>query len=246
MYWLTFIKDNFMKMIFRPDQTRIHKQDTWKKSAYAFVPYKSHFGELCGFAEDIVAPGQGFGMHPHQNMEISTILISGAQVHKDNTGSGGIIDVNCVQTMSAGTGIMHSEFNASAVESFHSFQIWVYPKKENVKPRHEKFGYRPQDKHNRILLAISPDGRDGTASINQDAFFSVLKLEQGIAVQYIMNDKANGVYIHCATGSISIEKHELAAGDALGIYEADHILMKATSDADIIFVEVPMKRGTNM
>ena len=123
-----------MKFLHRPSQDRWHKQDEWKKSAYAFVPYKTNFGELCGFADDVVAAGKGFGMHPHQNMEISTIVVDGEQAHRDDTGSEGIIDRNCVQTMSAGTGIMHSEYNRSETASFHSFQIWVYPKTLNVTP----------------------------------------------------------------------------------------------------------------
>jgi len=232
-----------MKTVLRNSQDRIHKQDAWKKSAYAFVPYQTHFGELCGFADDVVEPGQGFGMHPHQNMEISTIVISGAQAHKDNTGSEGVITENCVQTMSAGTGIMHSEFNASDTASFHSFQIWVYPKKENVKPRHEKFSYQAEDKLNKVLLTLSPDGRNGTAFINQDAFFSVSKLETGNSLSYKMNLKNNGVYIHCASGSISIDDNKLEAGDAIGVYETDLFSIHSIEDAELIFVEVPMVRG---
>lgn len=232
-----------MKSILRNSKDRIHKRDPWKKSAYAFVPYQTHFGELCGFADDVVEAGQGFGMHPHQNMEISTIVIAGSQAHKDNTGSEGIINQNCVQTMSAGTGIMHSEFNASQTESFHSFQIWVYPKTENVKPRHEKFSYQPQDKLNQVLLALSPDGRKGTAVINQDAFFSVSKLENGNSVTYKMNLKNNGVYVHCATGSTEINNNKLDAGDAIGIYETDQFSITSLEDAELVFVEVPMKKG---
>jgi redox-sensitive bicupin YhaK (pirin superfamily) len=232
-----------MKSLLRKSVDRIHKQDTWKKSAYAFVPYQTNFGELCGFADDVVQPGQGFGMHPHQNMEISTIVISGSQAHKDNTGSEGIIRENCVQTMSAGTGIMHSEYNASTTESFHSFQIWVYPKVQNVKPRHEKFEFQKEDKLNNVLLTLSPDGRNGTARINQDAFFSVLKLSKENSVSYKMNLKANGVYVHCATGSIKIEGNKLEAGDAIGIYETDDFSIMCNEDAELIFVEVPMHRG---
>jgi redox-sensitive bicupin YhaK (pirin superfamily) len=114
-----------LKFLHIPNKARWHKQDSWKKSAYAFVPNQTHFGELTGFADDIVNAGEGFGMHPHQNIEISTIVVTGSQVHKDNTGSEGIIDQNSIQTMSAGTGIMHSEFNISKSESFHSYQIWV-------------------------------------------------------------------------------------------------------------------------
>jgi len=232
-----------MKLFLRKGNDRIHKKDTWKESWYAFVPFQTHFGELCGFADDIVAPDQGFGMHPHQNMEISTIVISGAQTHKDNTGSQGTVDQNCVQTMSAGSGIMHSEYNASQTESFHSFQIWVYPKTKNVTPRHEKYSYTPESKINKILLALSPDGRNGTALINQDAFFSVCYLESAKSINYVMHLEGNGVYIHCATGAIRIENHDLKNGDALGVYDTSSILISASKDSEIIFVEVPMHRG---
>jgi quercetin 2,3-dioxygenase len=229
-----------MKFLHRLDKDRMHKQDAMKKSAYAFVPYQTHFGELCGFADDVVNPGQGFGMHPHQNMEISTIVIDGAQAHRDNTGSEGTIDRNAVQTMSAGTGIMHSEYNASATDTFHSFQIWVYPKVMNVLPRHEKFSYQLEDKKNKVLLALSPDKRNGTAFINQDAFFSVAALEPGRAVNYPMNLMGNGVYIHCAKGSVTIGDYTLQAGDGLGVYETEEIKIAATELAELIFVEVPM------
>ncbi len=232
-----------MKYLIRKNNDRIHKRDSWKRSAYAFVPYQTNFGELCGFADDVVEAGQGFGMHPHKNMEISTIVISGAQAHKDNTGSEGIVDPNCVQTMSAGTGILHSEFNASATEAFHSFQIWVYPKVENVQPRHAKFNYQREDKLNKVLLALSPDGRQGTEMINQDAFFSVSKLEKGQAITYRMNQEHNGVYLHCATGSIETEKIELESGDAIGVYDTSTFSVIAHEDAELFFVEVPMNRG---
>ena len=235
-----------MKVILRSSNDRIHRQDAWKKSAYSFVPYQTNFGELCGFADDVVEAGQGFGMHPHQNMEISTIVISGSQAHKDNTGSEGVIDENCIQTMSAGTGIVHSEFNASETESFHSFQIWVYPKLENVKPRHGKFTYQPEDKLNNILLAISPDGRNGTAVISQDAFFSVSRLEKGNSIEYIVNLKDNGVYIHCANGSVEIDSKLLNAGDAIGVYETNAFSINSITDSELIFVEIPMHRGIKL
>lgn len=235
-----------MKTILKSGASRMHKKDTWKESWYAFVPYQTNFGELCGFADDIVEAGQGFGMHPHQNMEISTILISGSQAHKDNTGSEGIINENSVQTMSAGTGIMHSEFNASQSESFHSYQIWVYPKFQNVKPRHEKFSYKTEDKQNKILLTLSPDGRGGTALINQDAFFSVSKIDKNSSVKYKMNLHENGVYIHCAKGEVEIEGNILGARDAIGVYETEIIEIKCNETAELIFVEVPMIKGIKL
>jgi quercetin 2,3-dioxygenase len=235
-----------MKILLRPSASRWHKEDAWKKSAYAFAPNQTHFGELCGFADDIVAAGQGFGMHPHQNMEISTILMAGAQKHRDNTGGEGYLDALSLQTMSAGTGIMHSEFNASETESFHSYQIWVYPKKSNVAPRYGHFVFAPAQKLNQVLLGISPDGRDGTAVINQDAFFSLSNLETGHKLAYKMNMKDNGVYIHCAAGSVEIAGHQLHAGDAIGIYESDVFQIQATQTAELVFVEVPMQRGINV
>lgn len=235
-----------MKFLFRPDKDRWHKQDAMKKSAYAFVPYQTHFGELCGFADDVVFGGQGFDMHPHENMEISTIVMEGVQAHRDDTGSKGIVDANTVQTMSAGTGIMHSEFNASSTDPFHSFQIWVYPKELSVTPRHETFSFQPPDKKNKILLALSPDKRNGTAFINQDAFFSISALDQNITIDYPMNLHGNGVYIHCAKGSIKINDFIVTAGDALGVYDTETIQVSALQDAELIFVEVPMQRGVKV
>ena len=235
-----------MKFLHRPNESRWHKQDAWKKSAYAFVPNQTHFGELTGFADDFVHAGEGFGMHPHQNMEISTIVVSGSQAHKDNTGSEGLVDVNCIQTMSAGVGIVHSEFNTSKTEPFHSYQIWIYPKEKNIKPRHETFEYEPADKMNKILLALSPDRRNNSALINQEAFVSVSQIEKNITLEYMMNLSGNGVYIHCVSGNIIIDNYILNEGDALGIYETETIKIKASEEAELIFVEVPMTRGVKI
>lgn len=235
-----------MKTLFRPNASRWHKEDAWKKSAYAFVPNQTHFGELCGFADDVVAAGQGFGMHPHQNMEISTILMAGAQKHRDNTGGDGYLDAQSMQTMSAGTGIMHSEFNASETEPFHSYQIWVYPKELGVAPRYGHFAFVPAQKRNQILLGISPDGRDGTAQINQDAFFSLSSLDAGQVLDYRMHLPGNGVYVHCAAGAVEIAGHQLLAGDAIGVYETESFPIKAAETAELVFVEVPMQRGVKV
>ena len=235
-----------MKFLYRLNKDRWHKQDAMKISAYAFVPYQTHFDELCGFADDIVFGGKGFGMHPHENMEISTIVLEGVQSHQDDTGSKGLIDATTIQTMSAGTGIRHSEYNASATEAFHSYQIWVYPKKLNVTPRHEKFTFQPSDKKNKILLALSPDRRNGSALINQDAFFSVAALDQNHSIDYELNLPENGVYIHCASGSVKINDFTLLPGDALGVYETEGIRMEALENTELIFVEVPMHRGVKI
>lgn len=233
-------------MILKPGATRMHRRDAWKESWYAFVPYQTHFGELCGFADDIVEGGHGFDVHPHRNMEISTIVLSGSQAHKDDTGRSGILGPNAVQTMSAGTGIMHSEFNASESDSFQSYQIWVYPKQKDVAPRYDSFSYRAEDKLNKILLTISPDGRGGTAKINQDAFFSSSLLEKNTSVEYCMHLPGNGVYIHCAKGSIRINDTVLNESDAAGIYECDSFVIHCEEKAEVVCVEVPMHRGISI
>lgn len=235
-----------MQFILRRSADRMHKTDAWKKSAYAFVPYQTYFGELCGFADDWVNAAQGFGMHPHQNMEITTILMQGKQAHKDNTGSQGVIDNLTIQTMSAGTGIMHSEFNASDSDAFHSYQIWVYPKIQNVAPRYGSFKFTPEDKLNTVLLALSPDGRNGTALINQDAFFSVLTLEAGQTISYNINMPGSGVYIHNGGGQVVIANNTLAEGDAIGCYDTEEVSITALQTAELVFVEVPMQRGIKL
>jgi quercetin 2,3-dioxygenase len=235
-----------MKFLERKSQARWHKEDRWKKSAYAFVPYQTHFGELCGFADDVVYAGQGFGMHPHKDMEISTVMLSGAQVHKDTTGSERTIGANGVQTMSAGMGILHSEYNASQTEPFQSFQIWIYPREKGTTPRHEHFAYEPVQKRNQILLALSPDRRRGSTLIGQDAFFSLSSLEAKAVVSYQINLTGNGVYLHCAKGEVEVERHHLQPGDALGVYEAEAFQVRALQDAELIFVEVPMIRGIQL
>ncbi len=235
-----------MKTLHRPNAARIHRADAWKVSAYAFVPYETHFGELCGFADDVVAPGHGFGMHPHRDMEISTIMIRGAQRHQDTTGAKHLLGMNTVQTMSAGRGIEHSEVNASETEPFHSFQVWVYPKSRGGPARHETFQYRPADKHNKFLIALSPDRRDGSALIEQDAFVSVGVFDTGENPRYAMHIGGNGVYVHCASGAVDIAGHRLGPGDAIGIWETDDAEFEVIQAAELVAVEVPMARGVRV
>ncbi len=229
-----------MNHLIKTNADRTHWEDSWKQSWYAFYPYQTYFGKLTGFSEDIVAGGRGFGMHPHQNMEIVTIPVAGAQTHRDSTGNVRTLDARSVQLMSAGTGLEHAEMNASAMEPFRSFQIWVMPEKENVAPRYESFSYQPADKQNRILTVISPDGRDNSLTINQRAFFSLSHLTPGAALPYVINQPGNGVYIHVVTGSITADGHILHAGDAIGIWDSPQVALTATVDSDLIFVETPV------
>jgi redox-sensitive bicupin YhaK (pirin superfamily) len=232
-----------MKTLHRPDADRIHRTDAWKSSAYSFVPYQTNFGEMCGLADDLVAPAKGFAIHPHRDMEISTIIVRGAQRHRDTTGATRVLGPNEVQTMSAGAGIAHSEENASETEPFRSFQLWVYPKANGGPPRHETFRYDPEAKRNRFLLALSPDRREGSALIGQDAFVSVATIEAQAASTYAMRAKHNGAYVHCIEGEVSIAGHRLGPGDAIGLWETDSFDVLAAQRAELLVVEVSMQRG---
>ncbi|MBD0259523.1 MAG: pirin family protein [Cytophagales bacterium] len=233
-----------MQTFHKRNADRLHRQDAWKKSWYAFFPHQTYFGKLTGFSEDIVDGGQGFGMHPHQDMEIVTIPLYGAQRHQDSTGSSHVIDAGSVQVMSAGRGIHHSEVNASPAEPFRSFQIWVMPREKGLVPRHEVFRFTPGDKRNRVLTVLSPDRREGSALIHQNAFFSLSHLEAGHELAYALHAPGNGVYVHVAngevTGEVTAGTQRLTAGDALALWETERISLKAGADADLIFVEVPV------
>lgn len=232
-----------MRFLLRPSASRLHRNDGWKKSWYTFVPGQTHFGELTGFADDIVAGGGGFPLHPHRDMEISTIVTQGAQLHEDSTGGRQLVDAHTVQTMSAGTGIRHAEMNASPTEPFRSYQIWMYPKSEGSKPRYGSFTFTPEQKRNIFLLALSPDERAGSARIGQDAFFSLSAMEAGIELPYAMHLSGNGVYIHCAEGRVVVEGQVLNAGDAIGVYDTASVAIRAEAASELILVETPMHRG---
>jgi quercetin 2,3-dioxygenase len=235
-----------MRFLLRPSTSRLHRDDGWKKSWYAFVPGQTHFGELTGFADDIVAGGGGFPLHPHRDMEISTIVTQGAQVHEDSTGGRQLVDAHTVQTMSAGTGIRHAEVNASPTEAFRSYQIWMYPKQAGAAPRYGSFTFTPEHKRNTFLLALSPDERGGSTRIGQDAFFSLSALDAGMERSYAMHLPGNGVYIHCAEGRVVVEGQVLNAGDALGVYDTASVAIRAEYASELILVETPMHRGIHV
>lgn len=235
-----------MRFLLRPSASRLHRNDGWKKSWYAFVPGQTHFGELTGFADDIVAGGGGFPLHPHRDMEISTIVLSGAQLHEDSTGGRQLVDAHTVQTMSAGTGIRHAEMNASPTEPFRSYQIWMYPKVEGSAPRYGSFTFTPEQKRNTFLLALSPDERGGSARIGQEAFFSLSAMEAGMRLTYTLHVPGRGVYIHCAEGRVQVEGHVLNAGDAIGVYDTASVAIGAEIASELILVETPMHRGIHV
>lgn len=203
-------------------------------------PEKVHFGMLRVLNDDIIAGGTGFPTHPHDNMEIVTIPFTGALQHKDSTGGAGIIKAGDVQIMSAGSGVRHSEANASQTEAVNLFQLWVFPKKRNIAPRYDQKTYDIKDRINKWQIVVSPNEADKALWINQDSIFALTKLEVGKSLEYKNSFPGNGVYLVVINGSVTVNNTLLNKRDAAGISETDNFTMTATEDAELLAVEVPM------
>ena len=203
-------------------------------------PEKVHFGLLRVLNDDTIAAGAGFPPHPHDNMEIVTIPLSGALQHKDNTGGAGVIKAGDVQIMSAGTGVQHSEFNASKTEEATLFQVWIFPKERNIKPRYDQRSFDINERINKWQIVVSPNDDDNALWINQEARFSLTKLEAGKSLSYKNAFLGNGVYLVVVNGSIEVDGKQFNKRDAVGISEADEFNITASEDAELMAIEIPM------
>ena len=190
--------------------------------------------------DDFIAGGGAFATHPHDNMEIITIPFSGAIKHKDSTGSQGVIRAGDVQIMSAGTGVQHSEANASSTEPVTLFQIWIFPKERNIIPRYDQRTFDMKERVNKWQIIVSPDENDKALWINQDARLSLTKLEAGKTMNYTNAFKGNGVFLVVLNGSVTIDEQPLNKRDALGIYETDEFIITPIDGAELLAIEIPM------
>lgn len=235
-----------MKTIFHPSSERGHANhgwlDAWHSFSFAswYDPAKVHFGNIRVLNDDTIAPARGFGMHPHDNMEIVTIPLTGTLRHSDNTGGSGLIKSGDVQIMSAGTGIVHSEMNASADEAVTLLQIWVFPKVENITPRYDQRFFDEADRKDKIQFLVSPLEADLALWINQDARFSRIDLSAGKRISYSTMQKGQGVYVFVLNGKVSSSDQILNRRDALGIWETDTFEMEALENSQLVLIEVPM------
>lgn len=235
-----------MKTIIHKASSRGHADYGWLKTNYSFSfseyynPERIHFGMLRVLNDDYVAPGMGFGTHPHENMEIITIPLSGSLQHKDSTGTSSIIKANEVQVMSAGSGIQHSEFNPSDKEAVELFQLWIFPKIKNVEPRYGQKVYSENDRINKWQLLVSPNKLNNALWINQDAFISRIKITEKKDVHYKSSINGNGMYLMVIDGNISIEGEQLNKRDAIGISETNEVTINTEGSADLLMIEVPM------
>lgn len=235
-----------MKTIIHRAKDRGHADHGWLNAHHSFSfaswydPSKVHFGLLRVLNDDIVAGGQGFGMHPHNDMEIITIILEGSLQHKDNMGNGSEIKVGDVQVMSAGTGVMHSEFNPSPEVPTNLFQLWIFPKENGIKPHYDQKTFSTVERLNRIQTVASGFKKNGELYIHQDAALSLSNLAQNKSVSYQVSKPGNGVYVMVIKGSIEINGEKLAHRDAIGISETDNFDITALEDSELLLVDVPM------
>lgn len=236
-----------MKTVLHKAATRGHANHGWLDSWHTFSfagyhdPERMHFGALRVLNDDTVAPGMGFGKHPHDNMEIISIPLEGDLAHEDSMGNEAVISQGDVQAMSAGTGIVHSEKNKNGDRPVRFLQIWVFPKEKNVQPRYDQKTISSEEKHNQLLTVVSPIGTaDCGIQIHQDAWFSLGKLEQGKTLDYRLHKEGNGVYAFLLEGDVTINDIVLNRRDGLGIWEQNDLSITANSAAELLLMEVPM------
>jgi len=235
-----------MKTVLHKANTRGHANHGWLDSHHSFSfagyydPARVHFGALRVLNDDIVQGGNGFGTHPHDNMEIVSIPLKGELEHKDNTGRQEIIRTHDVQIMTAGSGIAHSEFNASKTDPVNFLQIWVFPKLRNVAPLYNQKTFKPEDRINQLQTVVSPENNGDAIFINQDAWFSLGTFKQGFATTYDVKKSGNGVYAFIISGDMTINDQKLNTRDGLGVSETDKLTITADSDAEVLLIDVPM------
>ncbi|MFL0352757.1 pirin family protein [Xanthomarina sp. GH4-25] len=237
-------------------KTIVHKADSrgfanhgWLQAnhSFSFASYfdkdKIQFGALRVLNDDVIAPKMGFGNHPHDNMEIITIPLSGVLKHRDNMQEvWQQVLPEEVQVMSAGTGVQHSEINGSDNEHLSLFQIWIIPNKQNVAPRYGQKTFNEADRKNTLQVLVSSidENHEGSLKIHQDALISRIDLDSDETFKYRLKSKYHGVYIMNIFGNIAIKDEALETRDAMGISEVDGFSIKAKEDSSLLFIEIPM------
>ncbi len=219
----------------RPSEERGHFDHGWLNTYHTFSfadyhdPAHMHFRTLRVINDDRVAAGQGFGMHPHRDMEIITYIMSGALEHRDSMGNGDVIRPGDVQRMSAGTGVFHSEANPSETEPVHLLQIWILPNRRGIAPSYEQKNFPVEQRLNALRLVASPDGNDGSVTINQDAKVYASLMDTGASVRHSF-DAGRGGFLQVALGGIVVNGETLTAGDSIAIENEAEIAITNPSD----------------
>ena len=222
-----------------PSATRGSADHGWLKAKHTFSfadyydPERVHFGALRVINEDRVAPSMGFGTHPHRDMEIVTYPISGSIEHKDSMGNGTVIPAGDVQRMTAGTGVLHSEFNHSPDQELHLLQIWILPERNGLQPGYEQRSVPREEKLNRLRLIGSRDGRDGSLTIHQDVdlYASVLETGKQLTLDEVADRR---IFVQVVGGDIDVNGAQLSAGDGLQITDAEAVTISAGSESEFL------------
>jgi redox-sensitive bicupin YhaK (pirin superfamily) len=221
----------------------------WLKSNHTFSfanyhnPERMHFGVLRVLNDDFVEGGKGFGTHPHSDMEIISIPLDGDLKHEDSMGNSGVIKQGDVQVMSAGTGIKHSEFNKNEDKPVKFLQIWLFPNKKDVKPRYDQMTFKAEDRKNKFQQILSPNEDDEGVWIHQDAWFHLVQFDKEEKTVYQLKKSGNGIYAFIIDGEATINGQSLGKRDGLGVWETTKLNIKATENAEILLMEVPMSLG---
>jgi quercetin 2,3-dioxygenase len=234
-------------IILHKAETRGHAEHGWLESYHTFSfadyynPERIHFGALRVLNDDRVEPGMGFGTHPHDNMEIISIPLSGVLEHKDSMGNVAVIKSGDIQVMSAGTGIQHSEYNKSKEHEVRFLQIWVFPNKKNVTPRYGQITLNINDRHNKLQQIVSPNPDDEGVWIHQNAWFHLGRFDKDFKTTYSLKRSGNGLYAFVLEGDFTIEGIGLNRRDGLGIWEIDKFKINSnSSEAELLLIEVSM------
>ncbi len=227
----------------RPAAERGNANFGWLDSQHTFSfgsyydPRHMGFGSLRVINDDRVAPGGGFPPHGHQDMEIISVVLEGGLAHEDSMGNGSTIVPGDVQLMSAGTGVRHSEFNASDEEPVHFLQIWIMPEENGVEPGYAQKHFSREDKLGQLRLVASGDGRDGSLKLNQDVNLFQSVLEAGTAVEH-ETAEARKVWVHVIDGEVVVNGETLASGDGLGLESVDRLSIEAANEAEFLMFEM--------
>lgn len=228
-------------------ESRGHSNHGWLDTHQTFSfasyynPNRMHFGVLRVLNDDVVDPSKGFGIHPHDNMEIISIPLEGDLEHKDSMNNVAIIKKGDIQVMSAGTGIYHSEFNNSSDKPVKFLQIWLYPNRKNVTPRYDQITLKSKDRHNKFEQILSPDAKDQGVWIYQDAWFHLGVFDHEFTSTYNIKKKGNGVYAFIIKGSFLVNGTLLNEKDGMGIWDLASIEVISQLDgSEMLLMEVPM------
>jgi redox-sensitive bicupin YhaK (pirin superfamily) len=240
------LKESAMMEI-RKSQDRGQADHGWLKSqhSFSFAEYfdEQHveFGALRVINEDRVAPGRGFGTHPHRDMEIVSYVLAGELAHRDSMGTGSVIRPGDVQRMSAGTGVYHSENNPSPTEAVHFLQIWIQPNAKGVTPGYEQKSFAAEEKRGRLRLVVSPDGADGSVTVHQDARMYA-GLFDGSEAATLTVAPGRRLYVHLVRGALTVQGTRLTTGDALKLTEVTQLVLGDGNDAEVLVFDLPGER----